>query len=78
MANSGVDKRRRRFLIAATSVVGAVGTAAVAAGEPTPEMRDDVSGGLGELGGQISMAAAMVSKAVVGIEAETAASADCH
>ena len=31
MANSGVDKRRRRFLIAATSVVGAVGTAAVAA-----------------------------------------------
>jgi alanyl-tRNA synthetase len=26
----------------------------------------------------ISMAAAMVSKAVVGIEAETAASADCH
>ncbi|BBZ67663.1 putative acyl-CoA dehydrogenase FadE [Mycolicibacterium insubricum] len=34
--------------------------AAVAAGEPTPEMRDDESGGLGELGGQISMAAAMV------------------
>lgn len=31
MANSGVDKRRRRFLIAATSVVGAVGTVAVAA-----------------------------------------------
>ena len=31
MANSGVDKRRRRFLIAATSVVGAAGTAAVAA-----------------------------------------------
>lgn len=34
--------------------------AAVAAGEPTPEMRDGESGGLGELGGQISMAAAMV------------------
>ena len=31
MANSGVDKSRRRFLIAATSVVGAAGTAAVAA-----------------------------------------------
>ncbi|MBU0654432.1 MAG: ubiquinol-cytochrome c reductase iron-sulfur subunit [Gammaproteobacteria bacterium] len=31
MANSGVDKSRRRFLIAATSVVGAAGTAALAA-----------------------------------------------
>lgn len=30
MANSGVDKSRRRFLIAATSVVGAAGTAAIA------------------------------------------------
>lgn len=30
MANSGVDKGRRRVLIAATSVVGAVGAAAVA------------------------------------------------
>lgn len=30
MANSGVDKSRRRFLIAATSVVGAAGTAALA------------------------------------------------
>ena len=31
MANSGEDKSRRRFLIAATSVFGAAGTAAVAA-----------------------------------------------
>ncbi len=31
MANSGVDKGRRRILIAATSVVGAAGAAAVAA-----------------------------------------------
>lgn len=31
MANSGVDKSRRRLLIAATSVVGAAGAAAVAA-----------------------------------------------
>lgn len=31
MANSGVDKGRRRILIAATSVVGAAGVAAVAA-----------------------------------------------
>ena len=31
MANSGVDKNRRRFLVAATSVVGAGGVAAVAA-----------------------------------------------
>jgi ubiquinol-cytochrome c reductase iron-sulfur subunit len=30
MANSKVDKGRRRFLVAATSVVGAVGTAAMA------------------------------------------------
>lgn len=30
MANSGVDKSRRRFLIGATSVVGAAGTAAIA------------------------------------------------
>ncbi|HRJ53906.1 MAG TPA: ubiquinol-cytochrome c reductase iron-sulfur subunit [Candidatus Thiothrix moscowensis] len=30
MANSGVDKSRRRFLIAATSVVGAAGAAAIA------------------------------------------------
>lgn len=30
MANSGVEKNRRRFLIAATSVVGAAGTAALA------------------------------------------------
>lgn len=30
MANSGVDKNRRRFLIAATSVVGAGGVAAIA------------------------------------------------
>ena len=30
MANSGVDKNRRRFLVAATSVVGAGGVAAVA------------------------------------------------
>lgn len=31
MANSGVDKSRRRLLVAATSVVGAAGVAAVAA-----------------------------------------------
>ena len=31
MANSGVDKSRRRVLIAATSVVGAAGAAAIAA-----------------------------------------------
>ncbi|MGB0845955.1 MAG: ubiquinol-cytochrome c reductase iron-sulfur subunit [Thiolinea sp.] len=31
MANSGVDQNRRRFLVAATSVVGAGGVAAVAA-----------------------------------------------
>ena len=31
MANSGVDKGRRRILVAATSVVGAAGVAAVAA-----------------------------------------------
>ncbi|MBJ6612090.1 MAG: ubiquinol-cytochrome c reductase iron-sulfur subunit [Candidatus Thiothrix moscowensis] len=31
MANSGVDKSRRRFLIATTSVVGAAGAAAIAA-----------------------------------------------
>ena len=37
MANSGVDKGRRRILIAATSVVGAAGAAAVAA---------DLAGGL--------------------------------
>nr|CAA6808229.1 MAG: Ubiquinol-cytochrome C reductase iron-sulfur subunit (EC [uncultured Thiotrichaceae bacterium] len=30
MANSGVDKNRRRFLVAATSVVGAAGVAAIA------------------------------------------------
>lgn len=30
MANSGVDKNRRRFLVAATSVVGAGGVAAIA------------------------------------------------
>ena len=34
--------------------------AAVAAGDPTPEQRDGESSGLGELGGQLSMAAAMV------------------
>jgi ubiquinol-cytochrome c reductase iron-sulfur subunit len=31
MSNSGIDKGRRRFLIAATSAVGAVGTAGLAA-----------------------------------------------
>ena len=31
MANSEVDQNRRRFLVAATSVVGAAGVAAVAA-----------------------------------------------
>ncbi|HHJ12551.1 MAG TPA: twin-arginine translocation signal domain-containing protein, partial [Chromatiales bacterium] len=30
MANDGVDKSRRRFLVAATSVVGAAGAVAVA------------------------------------------------
>ena len=30
MANEGVDKGRRRFLVAATTVVGGVGAAAVA------------------------------------------------
>lgn len=42
MANSGVNKNRRRFLVAATSVVGAAGAAAVAApflGSMSPSAR---------------------------------------
>ncbi|OBJ37246.1 acyl-CoA dehydrogenase [Mycolicibacterium mucogenicum] len=36
--------------------------AAVAAGEPKPEKREGSSGGMGDLGGQISMAAVLVSE----------------